>query len=472
MMKSFNLFLLVILTFAMISITNCKKDPSITSVDPTVIPVDKLYHIEPSAQRVGEPTTGQSYLLNGDYVDSGIPFDIFKNFYGTSDEDLDRVGLNQDVDYSFNAFTSSNGVDLVSPNCFQCHASTLNGELIIGLGNTEADFTGNQSGSSILLDQLVESTYGLNSPEWEAYFPFTRAIKATTSELQTETVGLNPADKLAALLAAHRDPVSLEWIDEDQLGVPSEVIPTDVPPWWNLKKKNSMFYTGVGRGDFARISMASSVLTIKDTIKAREIDNQFADVIAYINTLEAPAYPYPVNNAMIAHGEDLFLNNCSSCHGEYGDNETYPNLLVDLDLIQTDSMLVYANFGFGEFTDWYNSSWFGQGQHAGKLVAERGYIAPPLDGVWATAPYLHNGSVPDMRSLLDSKSRPAYWKRTYTSSQGDEENIGLTYEVMNNKQDKFTYDTSIPGYSNAGHTFGDHFNDTERRAIIEYLKSI
>jgi hypothetical protein len=39
-----------------------------------------------------------------------------------------------------------------------------------------------------------------------------------------------------------------------------------------------------------------------------------------------------------------------------------------------------------------------------------GYVAPPLDGVWATAPYLHNGSVPTLAALLDTRNRPTYWR--------------------------------------------------------------
>ena len=456
-----------------ILLVQCNKEPAQQTPSMQIeIPSEQLSFIEASTQRSGDQTAGRNYLLGGDYVDSGIPLDLFRQVYGNSENDLNREGLNDGIEYSFNAFESSNGVEIASPNCFQCHASTINGELIIGLGNIDADFTVDQSATNTLLNQIVISTYGQNSPEWEAYHPFSQAIEATSSQLKTETVGSNPADKLAALLASHRDPESLEWIEEGQLDVPDGVVPTDVPPWWNLKKKNSMFYTSVGRGDFARISMASSILTIKDTIKAKEVDNKFADVIAFINSIEAPAYPFPYNEELAEKGEELFLSNCSSCHGTYGTTESYPNLLVDLDLIKTDSMLIYANFGFENFTEWYNDSWFGKGPNAAQLVRERGYIAPPLDGIWASAPYLHNGSVPDIRSLLDSKSRPDIWRKIGDNSNYNEQNLGWFYESLDTKIDKYSYDTSIPGYSNTGHEFGDHLNQDDRDAILEYLKTI
>ena len=452
--------------FIVFGLTQCKKSPIGSS--PIDIPASELTFIESSVQRTGDPEEGRDYLLNGDYVDSGIPLDVFLTVYGNPLYDLEREGINQGVDHSFNAFISSNGVELAAPNCFQCHSSVLDGELVLGLGNVDADFTIDQSGFNTLLSQLIISSYGVSSPEYEAYLPFSQALDATGAYLQTETVGSNPADKLAALLAAHRDPISLEWIEEDQLEVPDEVIPTDVPPWWNLKKKNSMFYTGVGRGDFARISMASSILTLKDTIKAREVDGHFADVIAYINTLTPPPYKEAIDEELAANGSELFGTHCSGCHGNHIENKSYPNLLVGIDLLKTDSRLLDANFGYERFTNWYNDSWFGQEPYAAKLVPQRGYIAPPLDGIWASAPYLHNGSVPDLRSLLKSESRPAIWRRV--GDNYNHNNVGWEYTTVDSKADKFDYDTSLPGYGNGGHTFGDHLTESERNAVLEYLK--
>ncbi len=57
----------------------------------------------------------------------------------------------------------------------------------------------------------------------------------------------------------------------------------------------------------------------------------------------------------------------------------------------------------------YNATWFGEGY---PVNTERvGYQAPPLDGIWATAPYLHNGSVPTLHALLLSSTRPARFTR-------------------------------------------------------------
>ncbi|MEL6719462.1 MAG: hypothetical protein AAFP82_12160, partial [Bacteroidota bacterium] len=101
-----------------------------------------------------------------------------------------------------------------------------------------------------------------------------------------------------------------------------------------------------------------------------------------------------------------------------------------------------------------------------------GYIAPPLDGIWATAPYLHNGSVPTIDALLNSKTRPTYWKRNIENYEFDETKVGWKYEEKNDGIGKMTYDTSIPGYGNMGHYFGDKLSTEERNAVLEYLKTL
>ena len=112
-----------------------------------------------------------------------------------------------------------------------------------------------------------------------------------------------------------------------------------------------MFATGIGRGDFARLMMASSLLTLTDTVRAREIDNQFVHVRAFIESLEAPKYPLKVDFELATKGEHLFKKHCFKCHGT---SDNYPNYLVDLSVIKTDSLLVTSNFAYPNFIDWYN----------------------------------------------------------------------------------------------------------------------
>jgi hypothetical protein len=290
--------------------------------------------------------------------------------------------------------------------------------------------------------------------------------------MESEVRGVNVADRLAALLVAHRDPVTLEWRDTPVLDIPKEVIPTDVPAWWLLKKKNAMFYNGFGRGDFAQFMMLSNILTTTDTAEARSVSGHFGDVLAYIKTIEPPKYPKPIDHTLAKEGEQVFINYCSHCHGTYGKAETYPNLLIPMSIIQTDSMLVTANHQNPQFREWFNNSWFAKGNTPARLVPSNGYVAPPLDGIWITAPYLHNGSVPTIEALLNSKTRPAYWERDFDKPVYDYTRLGWVYEEKSKPTPKKTYNTTLPGYGNQGHTFGDFITGRERKAVIEYLKTL
>ncbi|MEQ1528782.1 MAG: di-heme-cytochrome C peroxidase [Methylococcales bacterium] len=96
------------------------------------------------------------------------------------------------------------------------------------------------------------------------------------------------------------------------------------------------------------------------------------------------------------------------------------------------------------------------------------YHARPLDGIWATAPYLHNGSVPNLYQLLLPPS--ARQQSFYVGSHDfDPKTVGFR-----SKQGKpaFKFDTSLPGNLNTGHHYGTDLTDSERWDLIEFLKTL
>jgi cytochrome c peroxidase len=99
-------------------------------------------------------------------------------------------------------------------------------------------------------------------------------------------------------------------------------------------------------------------------------------------------------------------------------------------------------------------------------VLRIGYKARPLNGIWATAPYLHNGSVPTLAELL--KPECERMGRFHVGSiEFDKDNVGFkndpTYPV---------FDTELKGNSNKGHDFGANLSKEERRQLLEFLKSL
>lgn len=465
--------LITISTIAIIAfVSSCSNDSIFENENPFDDVDQYLTYIESTPQRVGDVNLGEAYLKEGDYVNSGIPADLFRLVFPDGDNLLGRNGKNLDIPFDYSQVTHPNGVEIVSPNCMQCHGGFVDGQFHIGVANLDADFTVNNGLIGSLVDLQIKNMYGEGSAEGQAYHSFNRAIMATGSHLLTETVGANSADKLAVVLGAHRDKNTLEWLDNPQYDIPSEVIPSDVPAWWLLKKKNAMFSTGIGQGDFARIMMASSVLTLTDTTDASIIDTEFINVASYIKSLEPPQYPNEIDKEKSERGKILFEGTCTKCHGTYGGNETYPNVLVAHKLLQTDQSLAMSNYAYKEFADWYNASWFSKGDYGGGIVETEGYLAPPLDGIWATAPYLHNGSIPNLASLLDSSLRVDRWRRSPNDSSYDFVSLGIVHTAELEKSDKFIFDTSLTGYSNAGHYFADFMTDTERQDLLEYLKTL
>lgn len=438
-------------------------------------PPEGTTYLEPSAQRSGDPQAGYQYLLYGDFVSSGIPLKVFKRASGAaSPDDLGRSGDADGIPFRFNVVTAANGAKVVAPTCLACHAERINGEIVVGLGSNTYDHTNDISANFKTADMAVKFMFGEKSPEWAAYLPASRASKAIGPYIRTQTRGPNPADKIFAALAAHRRAGDLAWLDDPQFDIPVETVPTDVPAWWLMKKKNALYYNGLGRGDFARLASASGMLTMLDSIEAHRIDSHLPNIIAWIRTIEPPKYPYPIDGELAAAGKIVFEKTCYKCHGTYSDSVSYPNLLVSLEKVGTDPLLSQAYKLHPEYNTWYNDSWYGQGPHKGQLLPNDGYVAPPLDGIWATAPYLHNASVPTLEELLNSPERPVYWKRVFENNEAnyDKTKVGWKYSAETSKRDVDTYDTTLPGYGNGGHKFGDKLTAEERKAVIEYLKML
>jgi hypothetical protein len=101
-------------------------------------------------------------------------------------------------------------------------------------------------------------------------------------------------------------------------------------------------------------------------------------------------------------------------------------------------------------------------------TGDQGYFTRPLRGVWATAPFLHNNSVPTLWALLSSaEKRPR--KFAVGHREFDPERVGF---IADPEKRIWELDTSITGNSNTGHEFGTRLADEDKWALIEYLKTL
>ena len=445
----------------------------------------KSKKIAPESQLTnGNAARGFEYMKEGSYLGTGLPASILRP---AIERDSVKFFRNSNIltPHGIAFFETANGVEVTNGTCFTCHAGAVAGDTILGLGNSLSDYRGNLSLPAKLLDVRMRVTYKEDDPEYVQYEDFGRYFRAMTEGTQTNNPGVNPAARIAETIMRYRDPQTLEYVSEPAYEIEDYNIASDTPPLWNVVKKNSLYYTAVGRGDMTKLLFQASVLGIPDSMQARRAQNAFVDVLAWLRELEPPRYTGEVDPVLAKAGKLIFEENCSGCHGTYGEiggdrsDDTYPNIVVSVDVVRTDPL--YASYAVNSgITDWYNRSWFATSYPQSRFEPEAGYVAPPLDGIWATAPYLHNGSVPTLGALLNSYERPKYWARYSPShprpvgeaNEYDHDLLGWKVEVRENAKGKYTYNTSLRGYGNEGHTFGDHLSTQERKDVIEYLKTL
>lgn len=353
----------------------------------------------------------------------------------------------------------------LSQNCLICHAGAIAGQTIVGLGNATLDYQG-------LLEDLLK---GDGAP-WFLPFQVSRArgtveaVGATTYFLQFRNHDLSFREE------------PTDFLIRDELY-------EDIPAWWNLKYKRTMFHTGSTDARALRVNLSFLLSPMHSGTFIRSHEAMSSDIKLFLFSLDPPPYPFPVDEELALRGEKVFLRSCARCHGTYGDRGKYPNKVIPIDEVGTDPALVQHQQEMGKRSaemDTFTNNWLyqefaadGEEYHA---VHRSGYQAPPLHGVWATAPYFHNGSVPTIYHVIHSRERPSIYRPTFDVSPAgyDQDRLGLTFSVLKDRPSPATpayerrkvTDTTSPGRGNQGHTFGDGLNASQRAALLEYLKTL
>ncbi len=347
-------------------------------------------------------------------------------------------------------------------NCLACHGGSVLGQVIPGSPNNQ-----------FALQSFAEEMRAVK----ERHLPtklLTRMEKAAFTIPLSTNRGTTNAVMFGVGLMALRDA---------DLNLRIPLLPPrmihhdmDAPPWWYFKKKTHLYAEAYAHKG-PRPLMQFALVRSNGPEKFREWESDFEKIAEYLETLEPPKYPFPIDSELSERGRVLFERNCAECHGTYGLQGEFPNRVVALKEVKTDPVRFNAIRPVDR--QMYGQSWFADyGKH--ETIHERdGYLAPPLDGVWASAPYFHNGSVPTLAQVLDSKSRPKVWRRTDTNVY-DQKRGGLVVEELesipesvNSPHDRREYfDTKQFGKSSSGHNFPDVLTEEEKQAVLEYLKTL
>lgn len=346
-------------------------------------------------------------------------------------------------------------------NCFSCHGGKVGGVTIPGAGNTHVDLTT----LSTDLARLRAADAGRDPA----------SVKDSVAPFKTPLNyhrGVTNAVIFAPVFAGLRDPkLGLQFSQHPEMLLHHDMNP---PPWWNFKKKTRI-YTDAFAPKTPRQLMPFAMSPLFSDEKFHSFEPNFVHIYQYIEELQPPKYPYAIDSTLAERGHALFNKNCSECHGTYGPDGSFPNKVVPLDVVETDSRRFNAIYK--ERREAANKGWLQYyGEHPVD-VESKGYLAQPLDGVWASAPYFHNASAPTLWDVMNPTKRPVVWKR---SEDGyDQSKVGLEVERLeavpdglSSRQRRMYYDTKHIGNSAAGHTFPDALDDDEKLAVIEYLKTL
>ncbi len=358
-------------------------------------------------------------------------------------------------------YTADGKGNLVT-NCFVCHGGQLAGQAMPGKGDTLVDLT--TIATDVQKLRTLESG-GDPSKITDRVAPFDTPLsihKGTTNAVIFAPVFAalrNP--KLAA--AYTKDPSLLHHHD------------MNAPAWWLFAKKEKIYCDAFAPKTPRQLMPFAMSPTFSDE-QFHSFEPNFVHIKAYIESLKPPKYPYPIDAKLAAEGKVAFERVCAECHGTYGENASFPNKSIEMDRIGTDPVRFGAIANEGRPA--VNQGWLQyHGEHPIDIES-KGYIAQPLDGIWATAPYFHNGSVPTIYHVFNVDERPTIWKR---DDHGyDEEHVGLAIQEVDavpsdlpTRLQRAYYNTSVSGASNQGHTFpDDELSKEEKVAVMEYLKTL
>lgn len=459
----------------------------------------------------------------------------------------------------------------IGVTCHACHSGAANDQVTYGGGSSLQD-----------LHLLLRDTLLLG------YLPSLASIANLT-----RTRGTNNASD-----------INLAFLFPDQGFLPLDVLfgvltsgstaSMDTPAWWNMGHRPVKFVDGVFPMDAPRVDMVfyTPFMGLFGNLGGplSEAGQQWMrdngpPVNTWLDSLKSPPFPGPINQALAEQGAVLFHEldlwsrpnpvprppqgngSCASCHGAYAPRYVNdPNYLATpllegiaayitpQRIIGTDPVRMRTNneavqvagatnfFGYPPTIGTPNEC---GPQNRSDLRGDRelGYLAPPLYGVWATAPYFHNGSVPNVWEVLKPSDRKPLWRRKSKSPRWDQQGrVIMGYDVSMSAYDtaklgwkydeikcqkpsllnpfpspylrcdpnddllsswynalihglysnvivawnilfpptltntdienRKIYNVYMYGHGNQGHEFNSVLTDNERKAIIEYLKTL
>jgi len=386
------------------------------------------------------------------------------------------------------------GIDQVGLNCAVCHTSTVRDSpgapprIVLGMPAQQLDL---QSFVQFVLDCTLDNRLTADNvrgrlPKVGGPSLFERLLLrlGLIDRLKVQTLELR--NRISPILG-DRVPrwgrgrvdtfnpykaVQFNWA-LDELPDAERIGASDFPSLWNQAPREGMHLHWDGDND--SVDERNLSASLGAGVTAVTVDHaSLKRVHDWIWTLPPPRFPYALDSSLAARGAGVYQQYCLQCHADHrfrdgvkagarvGSIEDIASIGTDRHRLDSYTFVFAAN----QYELYPDSPY--RFTHFRKTG---GYADQPLDGIWLRGPYLHNGSVPTLRDLLEPpERRPVVFYRGYDVF--DQVNVGFVSSVAEaDGQMFFRYDTSVPGNSNSGHLYGTTLPDADKRAIVEYLKT-
>jgi hypothetical protein len=240
----------------------------------------------------------------------------------------------------------------------------------------------------------------------------------------------------------------------------------DLPSLWNQRIREGVWLHWDGNNNSVTERNKSAAIGAGCSEESLDLP-AMKRVEDWIWTLPAPQFPRErIDQKRSAAGALIYKSECARCH-DIGEKQT--GNVVPVAELGTDPERVRSFTA--ELADKMNTLGNGRPWKFTHFRKTDGYAAMPLDGIWLRAPYLHNGSVPTLRHLLETpERRPSVFWRGYDVY--DHNDAGFVSSGAEAERVGFRFDTSLRGNHHGGHLYGTQLRPDQKLDLLEYLKSL
>lgn len=238
----------------------------------------------------------------------------------------------------------------------------------------------------------------------------------------------------------------------------------DLPQIWNQKPRESMWLHWDGNNNQIKERNYAAAMAVGATPQS-VLPDSFKRITDWLLTKQPDAYPYPIDKEKAARGAPLWNAQCADCHS-FGKEKT-GQVTTNIEELGTDRYRLDSfTIGLVDKFHTFKTPPFDFGAYR----KTQSYSNTPTDGIWARAPYLHNGAVPTLWDLLTPpEQRPESFYIGYDVF--DPAKVGFVSSGKEAEAAGWLLDTRLLGNGKGGHRYGTDLDDDEKWDLIEYMKT-